>query len=309
MIKRKLLCVLVLCLTLLSVTAVYAFEGGDEILTVSAAWVDGEMLRINGIDVHGQEFTLALRLSDYVSDTGNERYITVQAADLQGNKSGVIQLKNPYYVPPEEPEPAAVTPSNVPPAVAIGVSRQTTESAIPVAQPADTSTAVNGINPFTPEGTGAVVDNAGGGDGKEFFTIDTEDGNVFYLIVDRARNTDNVYLLNAVTENDLASLAKVGDGKVSAVPETQTASPLPDSSETTPEPPPEPQKADSSNTSAIFIVIAVVAAGGAGYYFKIVRPKKNGEAGGYDETDEFDDDTEADMEDDLEENGEDGEDE
>ena len=53
--------------------------------------------------------------------------------------------------------------------------------------------------PFTPEGTGTVVDNATDGDGKEFFTITTPSENVFYLIIDRQREGQNVYFLNAVT--------------------------------------------------------------------------------------------------------------
>ena len=34
-------------------------------------------------------------------------------------------------------------------------------------------------NPFTPGGTGTVVDRAAGEDGKEFYTITTPDENVF----------------------------------------------------------------------------------------------------------------------------------
>ena len=45
--------------------------------------------------------------------------------------------------------------------------------------------------PFTPEGTGTVVDNATDGDGKEFFTITTPSENVFYLIIDRQRDGQN----------------------------------------------------------------------------------------------------------------------
>ena len=149
-------------------------------------------------------------------------------------------------------------------------------------------------NVFTPDGTGTVVDNLTDDDGKEFFSIQTEDGNVFYLIVDRQRYTENVYLLNAVTENDLMSLAKPGDGKPVRETEAPAAEPEP-VPVVEPDPPPAPEKKNSGNATLIFIVIAVVAVGGAGYYFKIVRPKQNG---GYDYDDEgFDDDVEADMDD------------
>jgi len=63
-------------------------------------------------------------------------------------------------------------------------------------------------NPFTPAGTGTVIDNATDADGKEFYTIMTPSENVFYLIIDRQRETENVYFLNAVTEKDLLALAE-----------------------------------------------------------------------------------------------------
>jgi hypothetical protein len=51
----------------------------------------------------------------------------------------------------------------------------------------------------------------------------------------------------------------------------------------------------------VFAVIAVLAVGGFGYYFKIVRPKRDGADDDYSDND-FDDNTEADLDD-----GEDGE--
>ena len=57
-------------------------------------------------------------------------------------------------------------------------------------------------NPFSTDGTGTVVDNATDEDGKEFYTITTPDENIFYLVIDKQKTTDNVYFLNAVTEAD-----------------------------------------------------------------------------------------------------------
>lgn len=136
-------------------------------------------------------------------------------------------------------------------------------------------------NPFTPDGTGTVLDNATDEDGKEFFTIITPDENVFYLIIDRQRNTENVYFLNAVTERDLLALAeKSGDmeGSISAIPEVPAdPEPIP---EPDPEPEPEPDPPKSSNTGMIILVVAVVLiGGGAGYYLKIYRPKQLADTG------------------------------
>lgn len=81
---------------------------------------------------------------------------------------------------------------------------QSDEPAEETTPPAATETVAK---PFTPDGTGTVVDNATDEDGKEFFTITTPSENVFYLVIDRQRTEENVYFLNAVTEKDLLALA------------------------------------------------------------------------------------------------------
>ena len=104
-IKTKIFAILIfmLCMGVFCITA-YAADGGGETLTVNAAWVDGDMLRIIVTDADGENSALALRLSDYVSDVENSEYISIQAVDLAGNKSEVINIKNPYYVPTNEPD-------------------------------------------------------------------------------------------------------------------------------------------------------------------------------------------------------------
>ena len=119
-------------------------------------------------------------------------------------------------------------------------------------------------NPFTPEGTGTVVDNATDEDGKEFFTITTPSENVFYLVIDRQRSGQNVYFLNAVTETDLLALAEISEEPVAPEP-----TPEPESD---PEPEPEPEK--KSNPGALLLVLALaLIGGGAGWYIKVYRPK------------------------------------
>ena len=133
-------------------------------------------------------------------------------------------------------------------------------------------------NPFTPDGTGTVVDNADSDEGKEFFTITTEDGNIFYLVIDRQREGDNVYFLNAVTESDLMALAEEDDGGETAIPESEPQ-PMPEpepepepTSEPEPEPEPEAEKSGGGGT-IVFIVLAAAAIGGAAWYFKIYKKK------------------------------------
>ena len=152
---------------------------------------------------------------------------------------------------------------------------------------------------LTPDGQGTVMDNVTEENGKEFFTFTTPSENTFYLIIDRQRDSENVYFLNAVTENDLMALAEKGDGSAStsAIPDpapvcvckdkceagaVNTACPvcvlsMNDCAGTAPAPAAaqEPEKPkESNNTGTIVIVLlAMLAVGGAGWYFKIYKPK------------------------------------
>ena len=76
--------------------------------------------------------------------------------------------------------------------------------------PVETEAEPETQNPFTPDGTGTVVDNATDEDGKEFYTITTADESVFYLVIDKQKTSENVYFLNTVTTDDLLPLAEQG---------------------------------------------------------------------------------------------------
>ena len=147
-------------------------------------------------------------------------------------------------------------------------------------------------NPFTPAGTGTVVDNATDEDGKEFYTIMTPDENVFYLIIDKQRETENVYFLNAVTEKDLLALAVKTEEPTEPQPPA-TAEPTP---EPTPDPIPEPEKG-GGNGMMIVVVLVLLAGGGAGYYFKIYKPKQEQADDTGDDYGEYEDDPYAEQED------------
>ena len=123
-------------------------------------------------------------------------------------------------------------------------------------------------NPFTPDGTGTVVDNATDQDGKEFFTITTAEKAVFYLVIDRQRETENVYFLNAVTVADLMALAE-SSGEPAAPEPPPEPEPEPD-----PTPEPEPVLEKKGGAGPLLLALAVMSiGGGAGWYFKIYRPK------------------------------------
>lgn len=208
-------------------------EAKDEDSGVASVFIDGQESAYPA----GEPLTL-----DLWNYAGAGSYVSVYAVDYAGNQSGTVQVENPYYK-------ASLT------------NDETDQSAVPEQSSA-----------FTPDGSGTVLDNVTDEEGKEFFTITTPDENIFYLIIDRAREDGNVYFLNAVTEDDLLSLAKeeAGNKEESAIP-AQEPSPQPDASS---EPEDTPVKSEQGGDSTlIFVLLAAVIAGGAGYYFKIYKPK------------------------------------
>lgn len=145
------------------------------------------------------------------------------------------------------------------------------QSSEPVEETAPEVVEETTAKPFTPEGTGTVVDNATDEDGKEFFTITTPNENVFYLVIDRQRSEQNVYFLNAVTEKDLLALAEADPEPevTEAIVETE-----PEQAEEEPAPDPEPEPDSGFPVGNLVMALGVLlAGGGAGYYFKVYRPK------------------------------------
>lgn len=139
---------------------------------------------------------------------------------------------------------------------------------------------------FTPAGTGTVVNTATDEDGKEFYTITTPDKNVFYLVIDRERDGDNVYFLNAVTEKDLLALAEKSDSSSATTASESTTAARTSSgsaqttasgtaSQTGTETSAKSSSAPRGNSleTLLLVLAVVVIGGGAGYYFKIYRPK------------------------------------
>lgn len=66
--------------------------------------------------------------------------------------------------------------------------------------------------PFSMPGNGDLVDDVeDDGTLKQFLTVQTKNGNTFYIVVDRSGNTENVYMLSLVDENDLAEFIETED--------------------------------------------------------------------------------------------------
>lgn len=149
---------------------------------------------------------------------------------------------------------------------------------------------------LTLSGQGTVVDNVTGENGKEFYTISTPEENIFFLVVDKEREEENVYFLNAVTESDLLALAEK-DENAPTEPSTPEPAPVCACQEkcvpgmvntacpvcvlsmkdctgkaVTIEEPTQPEA--KQNSGLLLVLLTVLAVGGAGWYFKIYRPKK-----------------------------------
>ena len=245
---------------------------GDALrIEASGGFLGVEAIFVNGIRFNFRvDGVLRLDLVDFrYSDE-----ISIHAVDFAGNRSNTLFIANPQYI--------GRTSQATPP-----------QGGIPVTSP----------NPFTPDGQASVLDNARSHDDKEFFTFTTPAGNVFFLVVDRQRGSDNVYFLNAVTEQDLIALAEqsgteitvASTGGIPVATTPQTPDEQPDTDETEQS---ETPTADSGggNGTMIFLLVAMAIAGGVGYYFKIVRPKQQGNSD-YDDEDE---DEDEDLGDELE---------
>ena len=142
--------------------------------------------------------------------------------------------------------------------------------------PQETAEESGGETPFSIPGNGEVLDDKAEDGTKEFLTIQTKNGNTFFLVLDRSSNTENVYMLSMIDENDLAEFMdepQAVDTPQVVIPETEPTE-MPE--ETEPESEAEqPEDGGRTNTGAL-LAIGVLAAGGigAGYYLKVVKPKK-----------------------------------
>jgi len=215
------------------------------ILNIEALWLHGEILHIVVFNTINEDVqTIELRLGDYV---GNTEFVNIQAVDVDGNRSNVVQMRNPFYQPII---PIEIIDQGGAGEIGGDESNETGE--------ADQTAETN--NSFTPDGQGYVLDNITNANEIEFFTINTPQNNVFFMVIDRQRGTDNVYLLNAVTEADLMALAEASTPTVSGIPAQPTPEPTP-----TPEPEPTPEPIreappSGGNGNLIIIIIAIIGA-------------------------------------------------
>ena len=167
----------------------------------------------------------------------------------------------------------------------ISVETEDTEDAPITEEPSDTESAeteesqgrVQGT-PFSVPGNGQLVDDMEDDESKQFLTIQTKNGNTFFMVLDRSNNTENVYMLSMIDEDDLAEFIGETEEKPEAeqpsvvIPETEKPS-VPDEPETEKEP---EEKRGGMNTGALLAVVVLLAGGiGGFYYFKVLKPRQD----------------------------------
>ena len=149
---------------------------------------------------------------------------------------------------------------------------------------------------LTPKGNAQLVDDISDNENLQFITVTARDGNVFYFVIDKGAQSENVYFLNTVDESDLEALVEKSDKKPTATskPEQTENTAETDSTEndkkntdSKTEKTEQPEQNRPKNNSGLFIILALAAAAGiGGYYYKVILPKKKLEQA--DDLDDFD---------------------
>lgn len=131
---------------------------------------------------------------------------------------------------------------------------------------------------FSTPGNAQLVDDKENDDTKQFLTIQTKKGNTFYMVIDRSSNTENVYMMSLVDENDLAEFLdetekdKETEESTVVIPET-TQETTPAAEEET-----EVKKEENSGMNvkglAAIAVVAILGLAGIAVYKKKGRSKE-----------------------------------
>lgn len=115
-----------------------------------------------------------------------------------------------------------------------------------------------------------------------FYTVTTDEGEVFYLVIDQGQSSNNVYLLDQVKVSDLRALAKDDSGKSESTESSSLLSALNGGNENsskdeliTEEEAAPPAK--SSMGGNLLILLLIAAVGGGFYYYKNVYKNKKDE--------------------------------
>lgn len=285
---------------------VLTIQGKDTISGIASITVNGTEYR----DLTDGTLKIQLTQKDFTT-----KKIEITATDTAGNTSDKYSLQNPYYewaVKQAIAQSADASGNNATTTTPTGEEQQVNSPLPQDAKPSEPTTSTGTVEDRTVTGieqelaeqneTVDKISSTTTAAGKEFYTISTKSGKVFYLIIDNEQSQDNVYFLTEVDEQDLMNFTlsdTVTLPDVDTVYATvddeddQTETPAPEEESTEePEAPEEPEVQEPENTSNLgsYLLIGLLAAGvGAGaWYMKIYKPKH--EFDDDDEYEEFEDD-------------------
>lgn len=132
------------------------------------------------------------------------------------------------------------------------------------------------ITPFSVAGNGQLLDDISDDETKQFLTVQTKNGNTFFMVIDRSRNSENVYMLSLIDEHDLAEFIEEeepepAEEKPAVVVEEPKPEPVQE------EPGPEPEKGGMGLGALLTVILLGAGSIGGYYYFKIWKPKREEE--------------------------------
>ena len=136
---------------------------------------------------------------------------------------------------------------------------------------------------FSTPGNAQLEDDITEDSTKEFLTITTKNNNTFYLVIDRSANTENVYMLSQIDENDLQEF--LDSEGTTENPSNQPSIVLEETEkqtnetveETKPEEKGTEESKPSQNMAGLFGILLLAGAGAGAYYYLKIRKKKEQE--------------------------------
>ena len=284
---------------------VLTIQGNDTVSGITAVTVNGTTYT----DLKDGMLRVQLTQKDFTT-----KQIEITVTDGAGNTSEKYVLQNPYYEWAKKQAEKQKSSSDSNGAMATTTSadatgtEKTTTSPLPqdaqASEPTDAKGTVDdrtvtGIEEqLNKEGeTAESVTKTATEGTKEFYTISTKSGKIFYLIIDNSKSQDNVYFLTEVSEKDLMNFT-LSDSvtlpevdTVYAEPEKQAEEEKPETAETDEKDKVEDdiQMPEDKSSAGTYLLIGLVAVGAAagGYYFKVYKPKHE-----YDDEDEMEEDEE-----------------
>lgn len=285
---------------------VLTIQGKDTISGIASIMVNGTEYR----DLTDGTLKIQLTQKDFTT-----KKIEITATDTAGNTSDKYSLQNPYYewaVKQAIAQSADASGNNATTTTPTGEEQQVNSPLPQDAKPSEPTTSTGTVEDRTVTGieqelaeqneTVDKISSTTTAAGKEFYTISTKSGKVFYLIIDNEQSQDNVYFLTEVDEQDLMNFSLSDTVTLPDVDtvyatvdgeddQTETSAPEEESTEESEAPEePEVQEPEKASNVGSYLLIGLIAAGiGAGaWYMKIYKPKH--EFDDDDEYEEFEDD-------------------